>query len=59
MKEVFVDFTEFFVQLPISVKEFLGILHTSIFNIFLFKVDNKNTRKRCEIRSKLTIKTPK
>ena len=27
-------------------------------NIYLFKVTNKNTRKRCEIYSKLTIKTP-
>ena len=27
-------------------------------NIYLFKVNNKNTKRRCEIRSKLTIKTP-
>ena len=27
-------------------------------NIYLFKVNNKNTRKRCEICSTLTIKTP-
>ena len=27
-------------------------------NIYLFKVDNINTRKRCEICSKLRIKTP-
>ena len=27
-------------------------------NVYLFKVTNKNTRKRCEIYSKLTIKTP-
>ena len=26
-------------------------------NIYLFKVTNKNTRKRCGIYSKLTIKT--
>ena len=26
-------------------------------NIYLFKVNNRNTRKRCEIFSKLTIKT--
>ena len=26
--------------------------------IYLLKVTNKNTRARCEIRSKLTIKTP-
>ena len=27
--------------------------------MYLFKVNNRNTRKRCEICSKLTIKTPK
>ena len=27
-------------------------------NIYLFKVDNRNTRKRCEIYSKLKIQTP-
>ena len=27
-------------------------------NMYLFKVNNTNTRKRCEICSKLTIKTP-
>ena len=27
-------------------------------NIYLFKVNNRNTRKNCEICSKLTIKTP-
>ena len=27
-------------------------------NIYLFNVNNRNTRKRCEIWSKLTIKTP-
>ena len=27
-------------------------------NIYLFKVNNRNTRTRCEICSKLTIKTP-
>ena len=26
-------------------------------NIYLFKVNNRNTRKRCKICSKLTIKT--
>ena len=26
--------------------------------IYLFKVNDRNTRKRCEICSKLTIKTP-
>ena len=27
-------------------------------NIYLYKVNNRNSRKRCEIFSKLTIKTP-
>ena len=27
-------------------------------NIYLFKVNNRNTKRRCEICSKLTIKTP-
>ena len=27
-------------------------------NIYLFKVNNRNTRKRCEICPMLTIKTP-
>ena len=27
-------------------------------NIYLFKVNNRSTRKKCEICSKLTIKTP-
>ena len=27
--------------------------------IYMFKVNNKNTRSRCEICSKLTVKTPK
>ena len=27
-------------------------------NIYLFKVNNRNTKKRCKICSKLTIKTP-
>ena len=27
-------------------------------NIYLFKVNNRNTKKRCEICSELTIKTP-
>ena len=26
-------------------------------NMFLFKVNNRNTRKKCEIRPNLTIKT--
>ena len=32
--------------------------HSSPVNIYLLEVSNKNTQKRCEIYSKLTIKTP-
>ena len=38
-------------------KEFLNSRYPD--NIYLFKVSNRNTRKRCEICSKLTLKTPK
>ena len=29
-----------------------------LINIYSFTLNNRNTRKRCEIRSKLTVKTP-
>ena len=32
--------------------------HTVPANIYLFKVNNRNPKKSCEISSKLTIKTP-
>ena len=31
---------------------------TGIANIYMFKVNSRNTRKKCDICSKLTIKTP-
>ena len=34
------------------------LANTERANIYLFKVYDRNTRKRCEICSKLTIKTP-
>ena len=36
------------------------VLNTPLYpgNIYLFKVNRRNTRKTCEIYSKLTIKTP-
>ena len=37
----------------------LSICLSSPASIYLRKVNNRNTRKRCEICSKLTIKTPK
>ena len=36
----------------------LDIDHDSVAGIYLFKVNNRNTRTRCEICPKLTIKTP-
>ena len=45
-------------QLP-EVRENVSIKNVSSpGNIYLFNDDNRNTRKRCEIGSKLTIKTP-
>ena len=37
---------------------FMVILNQIINSMQCFKVNNKNTRKRCEMCSKLTIKTP-
>ena len=36
----------------------IGKYTYQLLKIYLFKVNNKNTRKGCEICSKLTIKTP-
>ena len=35
-----------------------NVLRSSPANIYLFKVNDRNTRKRCEISSKLTIEIP-
>ena len=45
----------FFTFFRTSLKSIEG--HQPIY-IYLFKFNNRNTRKRCEIFSKLTIKTP-
>ena len=42
--------------LPMSLIKFLKTLYPA--NIYLFKVNSSNTRKKCEFCSKLTIKTP-
>ena len=44
-------------------EDFVYLLETIILrdtpaNIYLLKVNNRNTRKRCEICSKFTLKTP-
>ena len=36
----------------------LTLPRSNLANIYLFNVNNRNTRKRCEICSKLTTKTP-
>ena len=41
-----------------AAKNDLAKLITLPANIYLLKVDNRNTRARCEICSKLTVKTP-
>ena len=41
-----------------SLKDFAEVININPANIYLFKVNNRNTRNRCEICSKLTIKTP-
>ena len=38
-------------------KNFLKLLKIYLVGIYLLKVNNRNTRTRCEICSKLTIKT--
>ena len=40
------------------IKQFIFIVQTFLAGIYMFKVNNGNTRTRCEICSKLTIKTP-
>ena len=47
-------------SLIMSVGTLIIYLSKSIYpaNIHLFKVNNRNTRKRCKICSKLRIKTP-
>ena len=37
---------------------FLKVWNTNPVNIYLFKVNYRNGRKKCKIRSKLAIKTP-
>ena len=39
-----------------SGARFCNVVMNNPANVYLFKVNNRNTRKRCEIGSKLTIK---
>ena len=43
---------------PLFLSSFSKSARTKPAGIYLLKVNNRNTRTRCEIRSKLTIKTP-
>ena len=53
------DLWEAFLLFKFSIKNFFSKWEGAIpANIKLFKVNNKNVRKRCEICSKVTIKTP-
>ena len=52
MKEVGVKFV------PAHLDVCSGICINNPAGIYLLKVNNRNTRTRCEICSKLTIKTP-
>ena len=47
-----------FNQMLIPRRGYISPTSSSPANSYLFKVNNRNTRKRCEICSKLTIKTP-
>ena len=42
----------------LSKTDFLEISNFNLADIYLLKVNDVNTRKRCEICSKLIIKTP-
>ena len=41
-----------------AVTQWLEQYASDLANIYFFKFNNRNTRKRCEVCSKLTIKTP-
>ena len=47
-----------FVAQYMSITSFISISYLFPARIYLFKVGNRNTRRKCEICSKLTIKTP-
>ena len=52
-------FSEKLFQKEVSARRGIMSVYTKVpANIYLFKVNNKNNRKRCEKCSKLTIKTP-
>ena len=57
---IFVEYCEVFGFKEFQIFFIFGLTLINMFpgNIYLFKVNNKNTRKRCEICLKLTIKTP-
>ena len=40
-------------------KSLIFVMKKKLVNNYMFEIDIKNTRTRCEICSKITIKTPK
>ena len=53
-----VDNYHFFQELKSLLSSIQNIRSSKSSGIYMFKVNNRNTTTRCEIRSKLTIKTP-
>ena len=51
-------FLEMTAEETTAMNKFIINIITNPVKIYLFKLNNRNTRKRCEICSKLTIKTP-
>ena len=62
LDQIFVVFFLFLITVFQANVHFLFPIKTLVWGIlayiYLFKVNNKNTRKSCEICLKLTIKTP-
>ena len=48
----------FFTKITFCVSIFFSEIMFLPANIYLLKVNNRNTRKRCEICSRLKLKTP-
>ena len=60
LKKTFIGLLLIFISLPLTDvdKPFVPRKELKAANIYLFKVNNRNNRKRGEICSQLTIKTP-
>ena len=59
LTNLFLDsYQKFIVQIFAALTDILIVRNAYPGSIYLLKVSNRNTRKRCEMCSKLTIKTP-